>query len=65
MVFRPLPEGVVTHRAYWGLSVIRYNQLSDELAARGFQQVFREVLFPIIGGQDPKIQTVWVLKAKR
>lgn len=63
VVFRPLPNDVLTHRAYWGLTPQQYNSLLDDLSARGYQQVFREVLKS--ASAQWRIQTVWVLKAKR
>jgi len=63
VVFKPLPNDVLTHRAYWGLSPRAYNDLIDDLTARGYQQVFREVLQSV--AFQWQIQTVWVLKTQR
>lgn len=63
MVLRPIPKDVLTHRKYENQAPADYNDLLDDMAARGYQQLFREVL--IADSEQWRIQSVWVLKGKR
>jgi hypothetical protein len=60
-VFRPLPAGVLTHRAHWGLTPRAYNRLVYAMISWGYRQQFREV-YRAPGGEWI-VQTVWVLRA--